>query len=173
LAKVRWFSPGETITGDEVVWEIWQQIQRARRQGLSIERIVFDAIENAPIALPSVAKEPLFWTTLLQMISAEAITTFLGISLENDHRQSGTDNLMYTLRSEADYVLRVGSGSREKSAVSPDVLNEESSLPKKRGRGGTSPKLPIVVVEKCPEEMRVTESLSSEDEGTPDSESAR
>ncbi|HKI06490.1 MAG TPA: ATPase domain-containing protein [Thermoanaerobaculia bacterium] len=158
MAKVRWFSPGLTLTGDEVVWEIWQHIQRARRQGLSIERVIFDEIENSVIALPGVAKEPLFWTTLLQMTSAEAITTFFGLSLERSSAAgSVSDELSHVLLSEVDYVLTVSS-----ALPALDIEGHE------RGWADISSTSVSYSVEKCPEEMRVEAVTTDEPEGRDD-----
>ena len=145
--KVRWFSPGETITGDEVVWEIWREIQQSRRSGLPIDRIVFDEIENASIALPFVAKESLFWTTLLQLIGAEAITAFLGFSLE----RGGSDvEMLNILRSEVDYVVKV------EGADALNVTGDEGrGLASKHSWPGIA-----VRIEKCPDEMRTRRDKS-------------
>ena len=164
VGKVRWFSPGETITGDEVAWKIWQYIQEIKRSGLPIDRIVVDEIENAAVALPYVARESLFWTTLLQLFGTEAITSFLGFSLENEDINTDILNI---LRSEADYVFKIeppAGGAPEKA----------------RGKGEAE--RVRVINEKRPDEMRNRESglgvtssgedIEFEDENGEDEENA-
>ena len=102
--KIRWFSPGEAIVGEQVVWEIWDHIKRARRSGAPIDRILFVDVESVARALPAVGKEDLFWLTLFQLLGVEAVTSFWGFDMERG-RDNGRD--LDIIRSQVDYVLIV------------------------------------------------------------------
>ncbi len=160
-AKIRWFSPGETIAGDEVVWEIWRQIQETRRRGVAIERLVICEIENTPFALPTVAREALFWSTLLQMTSAEAITTFLSLGVDS-RTADGTvaQDILFTLRSEADYVLLLDR--RPKSSTDEDVVYGGEKPMRALTGGQLLSEVGRVSVEKSPPELaRATSGAES------------
>lgn len=73
--QIRWYSPGGSLTGDQIVAELRQYFLRSRRFGLPIERVLFLEVELAEQLLPSLASEPLFWPTVLQMLATEAVTS--------------------------------------------------------------------------------------------------
>lgn len=73
---IRWFSPGSNMTAEQVIGELWLQIQRARRRGVPIERIVFHRVDVAGQSLPALRDEPLFWPLLLELASTQALTSF-------------------------------------------------------------------------------------------------
>jgi KaiC/GvpD/RAD55 family RecA-like ATPase len=101
-AKLRWYSPGENITGAQIIGEIWDTVLRSRREGAPIGRLVLDEIECVEAKLPYVRREPLFWSTLLELIGSEAMTAFFVY----DSQASHTDKYSF-FHSEADYVLNV------------------------------------------------------------------
>ncbi|MFY9821254.1 MAG: ATPase domain-containing protein [Thermoanaerobaculia bacterium] len=107
--RMRWYSPGENISGDQLVTEIWKYIKQSRRDGVPVERIAFDETETAEDFLPALKREPLFWPTLLEMTSTEAATTFFVYGSEAPGSQ-----LMGMLRSSVDYVFKV---SRPRTVV--------------------------------------------------------
>jgi KaiC/GvpD/RAD55 family RecA-like ATPase len=128
---VRWFSPGETITADQVIWEIWNRIKLARRVGSPIERIIFEGVENVSVALPTVAGEPLFWVTLFELLAAEAVTSFWSYDLAFDSRLVQQSEVSL-LSSAADYVFSVGQESEE-SALSGEGSERVVSLEVRKG----------------------------------------
>lgn len=73
--QIRWYSPGGSLTGDQIVSELRQYFLRARRFGLPIERVLFFEVELAEQLLPSLAQEQLFWPTVMQMLATEAVTS--------------------------------------------------------------------------------------------------
>jgi KaiC/GvpD/RAD55 family RecA-like ATPase len=120
---VRWFSPGETIVGEQVVWEIWDHIKKARRSGAPIDRILFVDVESVTRALPSVGREDLFWLTLFQLLGVEAVTSFWGFDMEYSREDKGGRDLDI-IRSQVDYVLRF----EEKGDQSKEEGEARSSL---------------------------------------------
>ncbi len=115
--RMRWYSPGENITGDQLVTEIWKYIKQSRRDGVPVERIAFDETETAEDFLPALKREPLFWPTLLEMTSTEAATTFFVYGSANRRSQ-----LMGMLRSSVDYVFNVSRGEV------PVIMQKQPSL---------------------------------------------
>ncbi|HEV3454904.1 MAG TPA: ATPase domain-containing protein [Thermoanaerobaculia bacterium] len=114
--RVRWYSPGENITGDQVVSEIWKYIKQSRREGAPVERIAFDETETAEEFLPSLRREPLFWPTLLELTSTEAMTSFFVFGGNSGSR------LIEVLRSSVDYAFRVDPGQ---DSSSPRIIEAE------------------------------------------------
>ncbi|HEV7588717.1 MAG TPA: RAD55 family ATPase, partial [Longimicrobium sp.] len=72
--QLRWYSPGGSLTGDQILAELRQYILRGRRYGSPIERVLFYEVELAEQLLPSLATERLFWPTVLQLLNTEAVT---------------------------------------------------------------------------------------------------
>lgn len=105
---IRWFSPGETMEGAQVVWEISDHIKKARRSAAPIERILFLDAESVARALPSVGNEDLFWLTLFQLLGVEAVASFWGFNME-DVREEEVLHHLDIVRSQVDYVLRLES----------------------------------------------------------------
>jgi KaiC/GvpD/RAD55 family RecA-like ATPase len=99
---VRWFSPGENFTGEQLIWELLRLLQEARREGTPIERILFDELDTAEDFLPAVARDPLFWPVLLEVVTTEPVTTVFVMD-EEDQRS----RLFRMLRSTTDYGFRV------------------------------------------------------------------
>lgn len=60
---VRWYSPGDGISAAQVLAAIREEIKRARRRGLPVERAVFDEVEAASVSLPALREMSLFWST--------------------------------------------------------------------------------------------------------------
>jgi hypothetical protein len=89
------------------------------------------------------------------MTSAEAITTFLGLSLEHTSSNLGDDELLYTLRSEADYVLKVTESGEHMAAGEKMSTEDDAKQGEQPERDqGVSDVRMSVYVDKCPEEMR-------------------
>jgi hypothetical protein len=99
--RLRWYSPGENFTGDQLVSELWALIQQGRREGWPIERIIFDETEVAEMFLPALRGESLFWPTLHELTSTEAITSFFVSGSDN-----GRSKVVEILGASMDYVLR-------------------------------------------------------------------
>jgi KaiC/GvpD/RAD55 family RecA-like ATPase len=163
VARLRWFSPGATLTGDEVVWELWSEIRRARRLGVEVERVVVHEVEHALVAFPEVGRESLFWTTLLQMTSAEAITTFLSLSPEVSSPESVGGGIEHILRSEVDYILSARNADRSLTAS----RTHEPAIPKGTpSQPGTFPSTRFELrIEKQPGDSRasVMQTVSMEE----------
>jgi hypothetical protein len=118
---MRWYSPGENITGDQLVTEIWKYIKQSRRDGVPVERIAFDETETAEDFLPALKREPLFWPTLLEMTSTEAATTFFVYGRDDDRSR-----LMGMLRSSVDYVFKLSREDDPSSTRTVDVEKQPS-----------------------------------------------
>lgn len=104
LRKVRWFSPGANIGPEEIIDSIWKTIEMARLDGRPFDRIIIDEIENASIFLPEIGRDHLFWTTLLELLSTEAITSFFGVADTPDNES----RILQILLSNADYIFSSG-----------------------------------------------------------------
>lgn len=126
---VRWFSPGRNLSGAQVVWEIWKSIQRHRQSGVPIERIVIDEMEALEFNLPTLAQEPLFIPTLLQMLATEAVTSFLVFGRGEEALKDSY--IGKVLRTEVDYAFRIKPGRQSpclEPVEEPDAtLNVEDS----------------------------------------------
>jgi KaiC/GvpD/RAD55 family RecA-like ATPase len=105
--RLRWYSPGDNLTGDQIIGELWSYIHEGRRAGLPIERILFDETEMAEESLPALKREPLFWPTLLELVATEAITSFFVSGSENRGSR-----VFEWLSSTVDYILHA---ERDKS----------------------------------------------------------
>jgi hypothetical protein len=105
--RVRWYSPGLNIGAEEIIDSIWRTIDSARQQGIAIDRIVVDEVESASVGLPQLGRDPSFWTTLLELLGTEAITSFFGVMPSPEHDGAVCE----LLRSNADYVFSRENGS--------------------------------------------------------------
>ena len=65
VKRIKWYSPGDDLTGSHVVWEVRNFIDEAKREGLALDRIIFDQVDVVADALPLLAEDQLFWPTLL------------------------------------------------------------------------------------------------------------
>lgn len=125
---VRWFSPGARLKPEQVLTEIWQLVNGARRRNLPIRRVLFDEIEVAHSLLPALRSEPLFWPTILELMASEAVTSFFvyggpPASLQDDEG-------LGRLRDSVDYVLAVDrklDHYRIKVEQRPDFLGPRTS----------------------------------------------
>lgn len=102
--QVRWFSPGSNLTGDQIISELWGYIHQSRREGIPLERILFDEIEMAEEFLPGLKRDSLFWPTLLELVATEAITSFF---VSSDKQTSEW------LGATMDYIFHVDQGGKE------------------------------------------------------------
>ncbi|MBS4068027.1 MAG: hypothetical protein KGZ62_05465 [Sulfurimonas sp.] len=96
--KIRWFSPGKDLTGEQIVFELLNVIRRASRNGHSIERVVIDGFDAAENIAPRLQYNGMFWITLIEMLRVEAITTFFIESetfSSNDDRKDLFENIKY------------------------------------------------------------------------------
>jgi KaiC/GvpD/RAD55 family RecA-like ATPase len=97
---VRWYSPGDLLQGEHIVDDLRERLRRGRRQGIRIERVIFEEIDAIEQCLPGVASERMFWPTVIDLLSTEAITaTFV---LGTDGVESPTLRVLKTL---CDYVV--------------------------------------------------------------------
>lgn len=97
--RVRWYSPGSNISGEHILSDLRTYIQECRRLGAPLERIVFDELESAEHVIPALQKEPLFWSTLIQLVGTEAITSVFVFA---ESRSAA----FKALRLEVDYIFR-------------------------------------------------------------------
>ena len=100
---VRWFSPGDGLSGDQILSALRHFITHSKREGLPIERVLFDNTEMAERLIPALAREPLFWPTLLELMRTEAITAFFVVT---DEAEAEVPPVMI-LKSQVDYCLRL------------------------------------------------------------------
>ena len=99
---VRWYSPGDNISAAQILAGIRKEIKDARDNGTPLDRVIIDEIESAELCLPALRDRPLFWSTIIQLLSTEAITAFFiyGEGWKNS-------NIVKILKLECDYVLSV------------------------------------------------------------------
>ena len=109
--RVRWFTPGNDLTGSQIVREIWRFIEQARRNGTPIERAVFEDLEVASALLPALRTDPLFWPTVLDVMSTQAITTFFVM----DEPERAEE--FRPLESEMDYCLSFTMGAPDETQI--------------------------------------------------------
>jgi KaiC/GvpD/RAD55 family RecA-like ATPase len=109
-ARVRWYSPGENLAPEQIVDDVWKYIKESRRQGVPLERIIFDELEVAEHSLPLLHEQPLFWSTILQLIGAEAVTAFFVVG-EGDPMGEGNrkTQAFEQLRYEVDFIITCGN----------------------------------------------------------------
>ena len=102
--RVRWCSVGVNFSAEQLVSEIWRYFNSSRREGLPVDRIVFDETESAEDFLPTLKSEPMFWPTLFELTSTEAINSFFVCS----NTGAGSEApILRLLKSSMDYVLHV------------------------------------------------------------------
>lgn len=138
--EVRWFSPGDELSADQILSALRRFITLSKRQGLPIERVLFDNTEMAERLIPSLAREPLFWPTLLEMMKTEAITVFF---VGTEDEESEVPPVMI-LKSQVDYCFRLhvrtsfttGSDGQKKPNAQPvlEVVNLPHFTPEGIGR---------------------------------------
>lgn len=122
--NIRWYAPGDDFTPEQIFSELWAFVDQAKRQGHQIDRIAFLGVEVAEQVLPNLGRESLFWITLTEWVSAEAITSFfVENETGNDAIQRGLHEL---LKARADYVLRVERETQEDAPESPLLWVEKS-----------------------------------------------
>lgn len=112
--KIRWCSVGVNFSAEQLVSEIWRYFNSSRREGLAVDRVVFDETESAEDLLPALKNETLFWPTLFELTSTEAINSFFVCS------STGAEPpLMRLLRSSMDYVLHAYETATDPSTSMP------------------------------------------------------
>ncbi len=97
--RLRWYSHGDNITSGQVIAEIWQTLQKARRAGVPIDRVMFHGVNAAEELLPNL-NEALFWPTLLDLLATEAVTSFFVADGED-----GRTGVIEKLRGGVDYAM--------------------------------------------------------------------
>lgn len=110
----RLYSLGGSLTGEQLLVEIEENIYQSRRVGIPIERVLFDEVETAEYTLPALQRDPLFWPTLIDLLTTEAITSFFVIT--SDKADSEQVDLF---RNWVDYSFEV---SHQKS-IDPPMWN--------------------------------------------------
>lgn len=73
---VRWYSPDDGLTSEQLTWELWQHLERNKRRGTPVDRVAFEGIHLAEDTLPSLKRERLLWSTLLDLLTTEPVTCF-------------------------------------------------------------------------------------------------
>lgn len=88
-ARIRWYSPGNNLKGEQILWELRETIVQSRRSGIPLERVAFDEIEAVPYTVPHVQENPTFWLTVRDLLESEGITTFFAATTdEDDHERT-------------------------------------------------------------------------------------
>lgn len=128
---VRWYSPGSSITGAQILAETRRFITRARRFGLPLERILFDGAEVSELMLPALKREPLFWPTMFELVNTEAITSIFVVGDQTEIHPS-----VSVLGAEVDYAFRL-SRQRDMGTAAADGQNvgRAPSLTEEVGHG--------------------------------------
>jgi KaiC/GvpD/RAD55 family RecA-like ATPase len=122
-ALLRWYSPGQHLTGDQIIAEIVRYLRRSRRDGQPIERVAFAEIDAAEHVLPALKREELFWQTLFELVTTEAVTAFF---VGTDRHEASP---LRFLSSEVDYAfhIRPRSGTEGESWLElrrkPDLVS--------------------------------------------------
>jgi len=104
--RIRWFSPGSNLSGDQIISELWGYIHESRREGTPLDRILFDEAEMAEDVLPRLKSDHLFWPTLFELVATEAITSFF---VAGDDPRGST--VVDRLGSSMDYILHLEQSS--------------------------------------------------------------
>ena len=95
------FTPGSDITAEQIIHTIWEHIRSARREGYPVERVVIDEIESSGHVAPNIEHEKLFWPTLFELLSTEAITSFFIVDKDR------FDNENFSLLHDSmDYIFK-------------------------------------------------------------------
>ncbi|HEX8319391.1 RAD55 family ATPase [Longimicrobium sp.] len=131
--QLRWYSPGGSLTADQVLAELRQYILRGRRYGHPIERVLFYEVEMIDRLLPTLAAEKLFWPTIIQFLNTEAITSMFVVNELDAHMSSASQ----TLEAEADYSFRITerrpsdphAGGDESPVESAAVITDSTKAP--------------------------------------------
>jgi KaiC/GvpD/RAD55 family RecA-like ATPase len=105
-ALLRWYSPGQHLTGDQIIAEMLRYLRRSRRDGQPIERVAFAEIDAAEHVLPALKREELFWPTLFELVTTEAVTAFF---VGTDRQDSPPIRF---LSSEVDYSYHIAPRKR-------------------------------------------------------------
>ena len=99
---IRWFSPGLNLTAEQIVSTIWRLIRTSKRSNNPFDRIVFDDIESASNLIPDISQKKLFWPTIMEFVTSEAITAFFVADTD-----SGKYRNIDELRSGMDYIFDI------------------------------------------------------------------
>ena len=123
LAIHRWFSPGVTITADQIVGEVWGRVRAARRSGVPISRLIVDDVESAEVVLPYLAQSPLFWPTLLDLLSSLGLTSFFVSGPVDEGSRP-----LAVLQAGSDYILQTRTKDASKDALK-DASKDDPAHP--------------------------------------------
>jgi hypothetical protein len=127
--QLRWYSPGGSLTGDQIMAELRQYILRGRRYGSPIERVLFYEVELAEQLLPSLAPERLFWPTVLQLLNTEAVTSLFVVGEVATLHQP----ILAAIEAEVDYSFHFSHVPPENgrgapgAAYAPDAVEAAES----------------------------------------------
>lgn len=80
VPRIRYFSPGTSLSAGQLVDEIRRLVRRSRRESVPIERIAFDEIDAGLGRLPGCTDDPMFWHTITELTAAYALTSFFVLS---------------------------------------------------------------------------------------------
>jgi KaiC/GvpD/RAD55 family RecA-like ATPase len=125
LRPVRWFSPGDGLSGDQILSALRHFITYSKREGLPIERVFFDNTEMAERLIPALAREPLFWPTLLELMRTEAITAFFVVT--EDEAETEVPPVMI-LKSQVDYCLRLDAVTKLGEEKGGKMISQTKSV---------------------------------------------
>jgi len=117
--RIRWYSVGVNFSAEQLVSEIWRYFNSSRREGLPVDRVVFDETESAEDFLPTLKGEPMFWPTIFELTSTEAINSFFVCS--NTGAGAGSETpVLRLLKSSMDYILHVFEGGVDEAVQEPN-----------------------------------------------------
>ncbi|MGE3958418.1 MAG: RAD55 family ATPase [Vicinamibacterales bacterium] len=113
FSRIRWYSPGENLSGSQLVDELRQIIAESRRKNHPIERVLFEDVDATDRFLPSLVEDRLFWPTLLELTTVEPFVSIF-VARSNDDPKSVTA----TIRDAVDYSLRLRSAGPNTTHIS-------------------------------------------------------
>lgn len=108
--QLHWYGVDERLSAGRIIGEIVARIQRARRDGLPLEWIVFLDVEAISANLPAVHAEASFWPTVLAVTGSERISTAFVV---ND--ADGSGRFVSQHRQDMDYVFKFASAGDDKT----------------------------------------------------------
>lgn len=100
--RVRWYSPGESLSGGQILADLQSVLTESMRVGCPIERILIDDLEAAEYFLPSIQQEMLFWPTLIEYTATEGLTTVFVVRTDRFSASS-----LESIRQAVDYSVEM------------------------------------------------------------------
>src|SRR5262249_7796437 len=83
----------------QFLMELREQIAEAQLDGLPLERVAFNEVDQALEVLPSLEREPLFWSSVIELLNTQGITSFFFLDTTEE------DALVRAFRASVDYSV--------------------------------------------------------------------